>query len=422
MFQIFRFGAFLLIGIVFAKSNLSVDAIGEYEEFLLLAGGVSFFWLNGLIRGLLPLAGDSNAEQHARFFNAFLVLSSITVLSIFLLLLIMPPLSDVLLADRSGLHLGLLLLYLFFSVPANLTEYYFLVAKESNKMLVYGIVGFSVMLLLVLVPVLWFGEMIFCLYGMVASAALRYGYLCFLLLSRGPIKFSVSFIRKYLTLSSPLILSALMSGSAQYIDGFIIASHFDQVKLAVFRFGARELPFVVLLTSTLSNAMLPFFGNPSELEANLQTVKNESARLSKFLFPLTFILLIFSHKLFPVVFNEQFEQSASVFNIYLLLITSRLLFPQTILVGLKRTSVIAWGAGLELAVNVMLSLWFVQIWGMEGVAYATVLAFLLEKIYLAFAVWRQVNIPVTKYLNISRHLSYSLLLLIVYYCIEFLIY
>ena len=212
---------------------------------------------------------------------------------------------------------------------------------------------------------------------------------------------SFSFIKEHLKLSSPLILSALLSGSAQYVDGFIVTSRFDEATFAVFRYGARELPLVILLANAFSNAMLPEFSVSQNLNNSLQKIKANSGRMANFLFPLSAALLFLSHLLFPIIFNAQFIESASVFNVYLLLITSRLLFPQTVLIGLRKVSFIAKASLLELVINVALSLWFVQFWGIVGIAYATVLAYLAEKIFLVIAVNRQLNIPVTKYQNIS---------------------
>jgi len=128
-----------------------------------------------------------------------------------------------------------------------------------------------------------------------------------------------------------------------------------------------------------------------------------------------------SHWAFPIVFNVSFQQSATIFNIYLLLIVSRLLFPQTILIGLQKTRLIMWASFLEIIVNVSASLIFVRIWGLPGVAYGTVVAYIFEKCLLMVFVSRSCNIPVSSYLNISRHLVYSLLLAAEYIVIEYLI-
>ena len=444
LFQLMRFGALLLIGIVFTKTRLSTQDIGEYEQFLFLAGGVSFFWLNGLIQGMLPIVKQGGKANLSRFFNTFVLISFFSLACAVFLFFLARPVSQILLNSGQIDYLGLLLLYLLVGVPANLVEYFFLVRNEAKKIVWYGFISFLLMVLLVIWPVMVGKGIGFSLYGLVISAALRYLYLWFLLLKSGtPLKISVPFMKEHLALSSPLILSAVLSGSAQYVDGFIVTSRFDEATFAVFRYGARELPLALLLANAFSSAMLPEFshGDKALLLANafssamlpefshgdktnviLLKLKAESVRLANFLFPLSAALLLLSHALFPIIFNARFEQSASIFNIYLLLVISRLLFPQTLLTGLRQTSFIAFASFLELVLNVLLSLWFVTIWGIEGIAYATVLAYLFEKLFLVFITKKRLNIAVTKYQDIFRHLIYSLLLLAVFYLVEFVIY
>lgn len=420
VFQLIRYSAFMLIGVIFTKTQLSTSSIGEYEQFLFLASGVSFFWLNGLIRGILPLSKEKDGTN--RFFSAFVLLSFFTVLCIILVSVLSKPLSKALLSTNHIPELGLLSLYLFLSVPASLIEYFFLIRDEPKKIVWYGVLSFLVMILLVVFPPLFGMDILFSLYGLLLTALLRYLYLWYLMIKNTRLVVSVKFIKEHLSLSSPLILSALLGGSAQYVDGFIVTSKFDEATFAVFRYGARELPLVVLIANAFSNAMLPEFGSKGNMEVSLQRIRNESAKLTNLLFPFSVVLLVLSHALFPIIFNARFEQSATIFNIYLLLIISRLVFPQTILIGLKQTSFIAKASFTELAVNVGLSLWFVNLWGLAGIAYATVLAYIFEKLYLVFVVKSQLNIRVTKYQNISLHLFYSILLLLVFYIVEFIVY
>lgn len=423
LFQLMRFGALLLIGIVFTKTRLSTQDIGEYEQFLFLAGGVSFFWLNGLIQGMLPIVKQGGKANLSRFFNTFVLISFFSLACAVFLFFLARPVSQILLNSGQIDYLGLLLLYLLVGVPANLVEYFFLVRNEAKKIVWYGFISFLLMVLLVILPVMVGKGIGFSLYGLVISAALRYLYLWFLLLKSGtPLKISVPFMKEHLALSSPLILSAVLSGSAQYVDGFIVTSRFDEATFAVFRYGARELPLALLLANAFSSAMLPEFSHGDKTNVILLKLKAESVRLANFLFPLSAALLLLSHALFPIIFNARFEESASIFNIYLLLVISRLLFPQTLLTGLRQTSFIAFASFLELVLNVLLSLWFVTIWGIEGIAYATVLAYLFEKLFLVVITKKRLNIAVTKYQDIFRHLIYSLLLLAVFYLVEFVIY
>ncbi len=422
LFQLMRFGTFILIGIVFTKTNLSTQSIGEYEQFLFLAGGVSFFWLNGLIRGLLPMAKEPRNDGASPVFNAFLLISLFTLLVVAILAIAGNLVGRTLLGGGEIPYLGLLLGYLFFSVPANLIEYFFLLRNEPQKIVYYGAVSFFTMFLLVVLPVLFALDLRFVMYGLLLVAFLRYLFLLGLIFSIRESRFSKGFIREHFGLSAPLIVSALLSGSAQYIDGFIITSRFDEATFAVFRYGARELPLVLLLANAFSNAMLPEFSNKTMLQASLALIKKESGRLANLLFPITALLVVMSHELFPIIFNADFGGSATIFNIYLLLIISRLIFPQTILIGLKQTAVVARASLLELILNVSLSLMFVRFWGISGVAYATVIAYLFEKIYLVVVLNRQLDIAPINYQNSFRHLFYSLLLLVIFFIVEFVIY
>ena len=139
------------------------------------------------------------------------------------------------------------------------------------------------------------------------------------------------------------------------------------------------------------------------------------------MFSLSGLLMLVSHWAFPVIFNVGFSQSATIFNIYLLLIISRLLFPQTILIGLQKTNLIMWASFLEIIVNVTSSLCFVQLWGLAGVAYGTLVAYVFEKVFLMVFLSKSCNIKVSSYLNGSRHLAYSLLLTAEFIVIEYII-
>ena len=132
--------------------------------------------------------------------------------------------------------------------------------------------------------------------------------------------------------------------------------------------------------------------------------------------------MLVSHWAFPVVFNASFAESSTIFNIYLLLIVSRLLFPQTILIGLQKNRLILGVSFLEIVVNVTLSLWFVQFWGIAGVAFGTVCAYIFEKVVLMVLVRKTCGFRISEYLNVKQQLLYSLLLAALFIVIEFFIF
>jgi O-antigen/teichoic acid export membrane protein len=257
--------------------------------------------------------------------------------------------------------------------------------------------------------------------GLVVSVILRYLWLWIIFTTNGKLQYSKSFVKEYLKLGSPLVLATLLGGSAQFVDGFIITSHFDEQTFAIFRYGARELPLALLLANALNNALLPGFSDRSRLSANLLQLKTSVSRLMHFLFPLSALLIVISYPLFPIIFNPNFAQSATVFNIYLLLVVSRLLLPQTILNGLKMTRPIMTAAFFELIINVGTSLLLVRYLGIAGVAYGTLIAYVFEKVYLAVSVHKKLNISIYEYISIKLFLFYSIALGVVFILTELLL-
>ena len=74
------------------------------------------------------------------------------------------------------------------------------------------------------------------------------------------------------------------------------------------------------------------------------------------------VIMLFSRWFYPRLFNPEFHKSAGIFMVYSLLIIPRLLFPQTIVVGRKKTRVTLVAALIEIAINIPLSLLMIK-WG-----------------------------------------------------------
>jgi len=417
-YQLVRYATLILIGVVFTKTAITQTEIGEYETFVFIAGAVSFFWLNGLQKALLPLTA-TNKDTKSHIFSALVILQVLSIVAAVFLFLMQPLFSKFLLSGKNIPEIWLLLAFIVFGVPANLIEYFYLIKKQNRAIVIYSIVSFAVQFALVVLPAVLGYGITMALKGLVISSVLRYIWLWIILISNQEIRYSHSFVKEHLKLGGPLILATFLSGSAQFVDGFIVTSYFDEGTFAVFRYGARELPLAMLLANALSNAMLPDFANQDQLKQNLQKLKVSVTRLMHFLFPLTALLLLITHPVFPVIFNPKFAESATIFNIYLLIIISRLLLPQTVLNGLQISKPIMIAALLELTLNVALSLIFVRFFGIAGIAFATFIAYLFEKVYLSVMVKNKLNVGISEYIPVKIYSIYSVVILVVFIFVEY---
>jgi len=454
-FQLFRYGSVFLISIILPRAGLLPDQIGIYESFLIFAGVVSFFWLTGLIQALLPLAGEdvtrdtkhetrnpgecslpshvsrvtrlessaSPVTRHAsrEFFNAFLLLLLFSILSAGILLLASPLIGRLLGKELPHEIIWYIVLYLVLFAPSTLVEYWYVIADQTKKLVRYGVVAFTLQILMVGIPVILGMGVKGAICGMIAAGGFRMIWLVVILVRNGDFRISFPFWKTYLLLGTPILMSVLLSGSAEYISGLIVVAKFDQAVFGIFRYGARELPLVALLAHALSNAMVPVISRDGTA-AGLKQLRERSSRMASWMFPFTIGLVLIAYFLFPAVYGNNFLESAGVFNLYLLLITSRLLFPQTILIALKKTRILMTVALLEMILNIGLSLMLVQIWGIRGVALATVIAYYFERAALMTYTRVVMGISAHQYMDVRKHLTWSAILLVAYLLAEIVIY
>ena len=428
LFQLLKFTIFLIISIVFTKSHLSRADIGAWEMFLFISGFISFFWVTGIIQSLLPLynrnktyrkIGDNGTEKSPEIFNAFLLLC---FFSLFLFLTGHALKGNFSVFGFSGNvpFLNLLLLYTMLSSPVCLIEYIYLLNNRSHRILQYGLYTFAAQLAMIIVPVLTGRDIIWSVYGLLVITAVRWVWLLILLRRYTEMKISVDFMREHLYLGLPLIITSLISGSAQYTDGIIVSAVYrDPGMFAWFRYGAKEFPLVLMLANGLSNAMLPEFSTRTMMKESLIKVREESKKIMHLCFPATMFIMLFARWLFPRMFTPEFQKSADVFLVYCLLVIPRLLFPQTVIVGRKKTHITLIAALVELGINIPLSLLMIK-WGynLPGVAVATFVSFLAGKIFLSGYLWFKMKIKPADYIPVKLFLIYSVLLGLLFVLID----
>jgi O-antigen/teichoic acid export membrane protein len=425
--QLLRFITFLIISIVFTKSHLSRAQIGNWELFLFISSLLSFFWVTGIIQSLLTLYnrnrtfredGAKEGRKSPEIFNAFLL---ITFFSIVVFLFGIPIRSVIgsSPSDHEIPYSSLLLLYILLSSPVTLIEYIYLLNHRPHRILQYGIYTYSAQLLLVLAPVLAGFDEKSAIWGLFAITGVRWIWLIILLRRYTLLKVSYDFIREHLKVGMPLILTFLISGSAQYVDGIIISARYaDPGVFAMYRYGAKEFPLVLLLANGLSNALLPQFSTREGMKEALGTLRRRSDRLIKYLFPISMVTMFVARWVYPRLFTPEFTRSADVFMIYLLLVIPRLVFPQTIVIGRRKTSVTLYTAAVEIALNIPLSLLLIKPYGVVGVALATFIVYFLEKLFLIYYVWKKMKIRPSEYIPLARWIILSALLIILFVLID----
>jgi O-antigen/teichoic acid export membrane protein len=155
------------------------------------------------------------------------------------------------------------------------------------------------------------------------------------------------------------------------------------------------------------------------MKDSLAKIRKRSENLMHFLFPATMVIMLFARWFYPRLFNPDFMKSADVFLVYSALIIPRLVFPQTIIVGRKKTHITLIAAVLELALNIPLSLLMIK-WGYNivGVVLSTLIVYIVSKLFLIFYLWFKMKIKPAEYIPLRTLTIYSILLTILFVLID----
>jgi O-antigen/teichoic acid export membrane protein len=416
IFQILRFLTFFITGVLLSKTFLTVRQIGIYESFVFLSGAFSFFWVSGILNSLLSRYDEHNPIKAAsEIFNTGLLLITVNF-ALVVLLFVFNKIIYSLIPENPEDIFPFLIAYILLNNPTYLIEYILLLKKKPLRLISYGTTAFVLHLAAVFIPLLIGKDIEYMFYGILGLAIVKNIYLFLLLKKNGYFRINTSEWANQLSLAIPLTLSLLISGSAEYIDGLLISTHFGNDAFVVFRYGAKELPLATLMANSLSMAMVPILRNGATISMQgLEKLKTETTGLMHLLFPLTILLLFFSPLIYPVLFRPEFSQSAGIFNIYLLLLISRMLFPQSIIMASQKTGIIFKTALIEISVNIVGSYLLMLKFGIMGVAIGTVIAFFSEKLILTIWCHYRLKISIRKYLPVKTWLIYTLILLAVYF-------
>ncbi|MEZ5015210.1 MAG: polysaccharide biosynthesis C-terminal domain-containing protein [Chitinophagales bacterium] len=408
-FQIARYAGLLLASILLSKSGMDTGAIGHYESFVLVSGTLSFFWVNGLLNAFLTLfhkvKNTAASIMQTAVFLAGTSLLLITLLSIFRV-----PVSAFFHFEESGNMYLLFLLFFLVNNLAFLTEYILLARERTKALIALGIFHLLVQTTLIALPAYTSGDYTLVLKGLTAFALLKCCITLFLVLQTKNKKLDPSVMRSHLRLAWPLIVSFFLGGMSIYVDGIIVNHFYDKGIFATYQYGAREFPISLLLANAFSASVALKISADAK---DLDYVRTGSLRMMHRLFPICMLLLIISPRLYPLVFNPAFADSYLFFNIYILLLIPRLIFPHSILTGMGNTAPVMYASMLEFMLNIVCSILFMQYFGLQGIAYGTVVSFSMNKILLSLYLRRK-GMHISSFIPVRAFLSYSFALILVF--------
>ena len=408
LFNMIKYGCVLLIAIAMARWVAEKELIKVYEEIVLVGATLSFYFISGLGQTILPFYEKTKGEGESLFrmlFHQFFFLGALTGLGLIVYSHFKAP-------DFSTSYQIFALAFLL-NTPTYALENYYLVHKKQVPLLLWGLFAYVVQLPFLLIPLIFFNDLEWGLAGLAIVSAFKFLIALYVLKIGKKIPAFWQKSKAFFSYSFPVVLSFILGGSFLYVNAFIVEHYLTDQSFLNYRYGAREFPLFLIISNSFSliySGKIAAGLKENQLEDRLLQFKQKSKKVMHQLFPLAIVLVLVSYYLFQFFYGAYFDTSFLVFNFFILLLLSRVLFPQTILVGLGKTKYFSYASAAELALGVCLSLLWVEDHGVMGVALAMICAFTVEKLILIAVCYRE-KVPFFKYFPVGLYLGYMSLLL-----------
>lgn len=408
LYQVVRYVVSFLVSIIMVRSALPAIELGKYELFIFIGVSLSAFWSNGIKNALIAYYPSlTDADKKTLPVGVFQILSLIA-LFVSLALWVFPGILNGFDAWYLVPFIPIIILYFILSAPVALIENIFLLRNNVDKLRSYTMWSQSgIVVLTVLVAILnpTLNNFIFIL---IFWLAIRWLYLVFFVLDGSIFAIKSKQLKLFFLFSIPLILNMVLGSLMDMIDGLFVAHFFEPDYFPVFRYGAREMPLSSLLYSSLSVAMVPVLTQGKE---GILVLRKKATQHLHLLAPLSLVLMVISPFIFPMIYNDNYRDSAFIFNIYLLILTSRVLLPQTVCLASHQLSIIVWSGIIEVIANVVLSFWWMSYWGVYGLAMGTVVAYMIQKIILLVYNYKNNGVKLGHYIDLRYYWLYMVLLI-----------
>ncbi len=408
-----RFLVSIIVSVLIVKSGVAKSQIGNYEWIMFMTMACSMFWSSGIASATTSFFQKSTQSQQL-FRSAFWMTSVASMIVSVSILLYLTGSDSTGFEQRWYYTLSAILILFSGSLP--LVESYFLVKNEAASLTKYGLWSQGSLLILLGLVIFFTRDIGSIIGAIIIHSLLRWIYLVNVVLDRkiGPVDWPS--IRKFGYYALPICLTLLLGTMMDTIDGLLVRHYFDLEQFAIYRYGGRELPFVSLVFVGISTALIPQMINGDQT-LDVAMLKKQATKWMHVFMPLAIMLMILSPWLFKVVYSEAFVASAYIFNTYLLIMVSRVLLPQTALQSIHANDVILWSSVIEVMANIVLSVLFVKKWGMLGLAFGTVIAYLSQKVIMIIMLYRMRSISIGDLIDLKWYTIYSLALMGIYYII-----
>lgn len=198
--------------------------------------------------------------------------------------------------------------------------------------------------------------------------------------------------------SLPIGLASAVDTVGRRLDQVVIGLFYPPARFAIYTVGAFEVPIFALLSSALGAVLTPEFvrwHKAGDIRRLLQVWHQATVKMGLLIFPTVAGLLVAAPDLITLLYTQEYQESTTLFRIYLMVLLVRVTQYSVILRATGRTGVIFWATVGFLASKLVLAIAFIKLMGFIGPAVASVLGYYIYVWLLLRQISRTLQVPMS---------------------------
>lgn len=195
--------------------------------------------------------------------------------------------------------------------------------------------------------------------------------------------------------SIPLGLSSMLGTITLQISNIIVSSLCSPHDFAIYANGAREVPFVGIITGSISVVIMAEMSvkiKEGSLSEALKLFRKASKLSALFLLPIMAFLLFYASDFINFMYTSKYADSVFPFTAYLFFLPIRIVFYGSIFMALGKTKLVFYRSIVDTILTTLLCYIFVKYFGFYGAVFAPLITLYLWTVpYNLFTIGKNFN-------------------------------
>lgn len=415
----------LLITMIIARV-LSQEDYGVYRQYILitsLLGGILILGIPTAVSYLFKNIKSTDVSK--LFINTSLLLGLISFITITFLLLFKGSLIS-LISQNGEIHtiFSLAVVYIAILIFFSFLENIYISDGQGYIFAKINIVYYIVYMIAIAVTSYILKSLFEIIFVMVIFELIKgiILYIYFIRLRNLDLSFDKKLLKQEFTIAIPIGISAIAQTVNSYLGNIYVSSNYDVKSFALYSVGVTEIPFISIITLSISTVLLPTLSYQYQTEKNrilMLKTWNDSVLLGAIIiFPIYWILLFWSNGYIEFIFSKNYLAAKEIYQIYLLKLPLAITVFGNVLVVLNKSKYIFYNMLFALIFNLVSMIILDNYIGLNGVALSSVITQFLLVIITIIQIKKSLNVKLKDVIPLGKliifFISTFLVTLIVY--------